>query len=153
MLLLELRWWRHLQNMTENITAGTYRWYYPEPTQPARTHSGEESATALGTTGQHLQRQSRQGEGVKWLKTYVRKKAEPIKSCVFSTDTVLESRVCLRCGAVRYVLDCTTAWVCSEVPEAMLVKAQAASNWRDGLETEGLRVTAHTHKTQEWSSL
>lgn len=29
---------------------------------------------------------------------------------------------------VRYVLHCTTAWVCSEVPEAMLVRAQAASN-------------------------
>lgn len=28
----------------------------------------------------------------------------------------------------------TTAWVCSEVPEAMLVRAQAASNWREGLQ-------------------
>ena len=36
-------------------------------------------------------------------------------------------------GGRCYVLDCTTACVCSEVPEAMLVRAQAASNWRDGL--------------------
>lgn len=33
-----------------------------------------------------------------------------------------------------YVLDCTTAWVCSDVPDAMLVKAQAASNCREGLQ-------------------
>lgn len=31
------------------------------------------------------------------------------------------------------ILDWTTAWVCSEVPDAMLVRAQAASNWREGL--------------------
>lgn len=32
-----------------------------------------------------------------------------------------------------HILDWTTAWVCSEVPDAMLVRAQAASNWREGL--------------------
>lgn len=32
-----------------------------------------------------------------------------------------------------HLLDWTTAWVCSEVPDAMLVSAQAASNCRDGL--------------------
>jgi len=31
------------------------------------------------------------------------------------------------------LLDLTTAWVCADVPEAMLVRAQAASNWREGL--------------------
>lgn len=31
------------------------------------------------------------------------------------------------------LLDLTTAWVCADVPEAMLVSAQAASNWREGL--------------------
>lgn len=31
------------------------------------------------------------------------------------------------------LLDLTTAWVCADVPEAMLVRAQAASNWRLGL--------------------
>lgn len=32
------------------------------------------------------------------------------------------------------VLDCTTACVCSDVPDAMLVRAQAASNCREGLQ-------------------
>lgn len=33
-----------------------------------------------------------------------------------------------------HIPDWTTAWVCSEVPEAILVRAQAASNWREGLQ-------------------
>lgn len=31
------------------------------------------------------------------------------------------------------LLDCTTAWVCAEVPDAILVSAQAASNCNEGL--------------------
>lgn len=34
----------------------------------------------------------------------------------------------------------TTAFVCSEVPEAMFVKAQAASNWREGLQSEAQAI-------------
>lgn len=34
---------------------------------------------------------------------------------------------------LKHLLDCTTAWVCKEVPDAMLVKAQAASNCKEGL--------------------
>jgi len=42
------------------------------------------------------------------------------------------------CGMTCYqrgnsIPACTTAWVCAEVPEAMLVSAHAASNWSDGL--------------------
>lgn len=44
---------------------------------------------------------------------------------------------------LRYVLDWTTAWVCSEVPEAILVKAQAASNWREGLDAKGSKVSVN----------
>lgn len=40
-----------------------------------------------------------------------------------------------------HLLDWTTAWVCSEVPEAILVRAQAASNWRDGLQSGGIKVS------------
>lgn len=40
-----------------------------------------------------------------------------------------------------HLLDWTTAWVCSEVPEAILVRAQAASNWRDGLQRGGSKVS------------
>lgn len=35
-----------------------------------------------------------------------------------------------------YLLDCTTAWVCAEVPDAMLVNAQAASNCNEGLQKQ-----------------
>lgn len=36
-----------------------------------------------------------------------------------------------------YLLDWTTAWVCSEVPDAMLVRAQAASNcWKHKIHTK-----------------
>lgn len=41
---------------------------------------------------------------------------------------------------MEYLLDCTTACVCSEVPEAMLVKAQAASNCKDGLQDKRAKV-------------
>lgn len=37
------------------------------------------------------------------------------------------------------LLDLTTAWVCADVPEAMLVRAQAASNCREGLSSETKR--------------
>lgn len=36
-------------------------------------------------------------------------------------------------GKLQYLLDCTTAWVCAEVPDAMLVNAHAASNCNEGL--------------------
>lgn len=49
-----------------------------------------------------------------------------------------------------HVLDSTTAWVCSEVPDAMLVRAQAASNWREGLQEgkEGERYRGRWSKVK-----
>lgn len=46
-----------------------------------------------------------------------------------------------KCKRGEHLLDWTTAWVCSEVPEAMLVSAQAASNWREGLQNGGSEVS------------
>lgn len=61
------------------------------------------------------------------------------------------------------LLDWTTACVCSEVPEAMFVKAQAASNCKEGLQSKGkkkikkncnmsfqTRCHRHTAKYQEF---
>lgn len=42
----------------------------------------------------------------------------------------------LRAWKAAILLDLTTACVCAEVPDAMLVKAQAASNCNDGLERD-----------------
>lgn len=41
-----------------------------------------------------------------------------------------ETSNCFRLGRAP---SCTTAWVCSDVPDAMLVKAQHASNCSEGL--------------------
>lgn len=40
---------------------------------------------------------------------------------------------------VNYSLDWTTACVCSDVPDAMFVKAHAASNCKEGLRTKSKR--------------
>lgn len=42
------------------------------------------------------------------------------------------------------LLDLTTAWVCADVPEAMLVRAQAASNCKEGLRGERERKQIST---------
>lgn len=42
----------------------------------------------------------------------------------------------LRAWKAAILLDLTTACVCAEVPDAMLVKAQAASNCNEGLERD-----------------
>lgn len=45
-------------------------------------------------------------------------------------------RFLVTCTCNFYSPAFTTAFVCSEVPEAMFVKAQAASNWREGLQNK-----------------
>lgn len=47
------------------------------------------------------------------------------------TNTQITNNQTIKCKV--NLRDLTTAWVCADVPEAMLVRAQAASNWREGL--------------------
>lgn len=63
-----------------------------------------------------------------WVKKQINMLARQI------ADSIQTQTEAVKLGRTEVnLLDLTTAWVCADVPEAMLVKAQAASNWREGL--------------------
>lgn len=53
---------------------------------------------------------------------------------------------------LQHSLDWTTAWVCSEVPEAMFVRAHAASNCKEGLQRKKNHRNYYPHQldSKKW---
>mmetsp|Transcript_5148 Transcript_5148/g.14164 ORF Transcript_5148/g.14164 Transcript_5148/m.14164 type:complete len:238 (-) Transcript_5148:218-931(-) len=79
---------------------------------------------------------SRRGSSAPWLSTRSRHSGESpamlprAHTACSRTSSLGESRSCTKIGTEPCVI---TSRVCSDVPEAMLVRAHAASNWRAGL--------------------